>query len=278
MEKYVRLNVSCLHGSRLKKSGKYFSGLFRMRRTEKNRMVNKMCNVIAYVGAGGKTSSILEEMTTQHQKGRKVVVTTTTHMKQPEIVPEGTDQLTECVEEAAELLQEGKTVWYGHPAAGGKFTGPLPEEWELLCGLADMILVEADGSKRLPVKVPAEFEPVIPDQTDKIIVVVGLSGLGKPIKEVCHRLPLVLDLLQKRENDRLTEEDYASILWEGYIKPLQQKFPVCEFEIYLNQVTNPELCEAAERVKEGLHRKEGFGSVEVFRMNYTRALSEISEE
>lgn len=233
--------------------------------------LDEKCKIIAYTGAGGKTSSILEEMTKLHQMGKRVVVTTTTHMKQPEIIPEGTNRLTECLAEAERWLQRGEVVWYGHPVAEGKFSGPSLEEWEKLSLLADVILVEADGSKRLPVKVPADFEPVVPEQTDEIIVVMGLSGLGKPIREVCHRLPLVLNLLQKKEDDILTEEDYVCILWEGYIKTLQKKFPACELKIYLNQAKTLELVEAAERIQEGLCRKKGFASG-VFFVNYTGAL------
>ncbi len=38
-----------------------------------------------------------------------------------------------------------------------------------------MILVEADGSKRLPVKVPGPKEPVIPENSDQIFVSMALA-------------------------------------------------------------------------------------------------------
>ena len=234
-----------------------------------------MSKVIAYVGAGGKTSSILEEAEKLHQMGKRVVVTTTTRMKQPEKEPEGTDQLTECLEKAELLLQVGKVVWYGHRAEKGKFKSPFPHEWEKLCGLADVILTEADGSKRLPVKIPASHEPVIPEYTDKIIVIMGLSGLGRPLKEVCHRLALVLDLLNKKEHDILTEEDYSILLAEGYIKPLRCRFPDCTVEIALNQVKTAALQEAAERI--GKRICQMAGSVPVRYTNYSRAVCPAAE-
>lgn len=236
-----------------------------------------MCRITAYVGAGGKTSSILEEVISLHQMGKRVIVTTTTRMKRPEKIPEGTNRLTENLEEAAVQLQNGEVVWYGHPAENGKFAGPHPEEWEQLYDLAETILVEADGSKRLPVKIPASHEPVIPDKTDKIIMVIGLSGLGKQIKEVCHRLPMVLELLNKKENDALTEEDYVKILTDGYIIPLRQKYPDCQYEIYLNQVKTPELSEAAERIRQRLcQRNKSIFPAQIYTVNYTRALITIS--
>ena len=42
-------------------------------------------------------------------------------------------------------------------------------------------LIEADGARHLPLKAPAEWEPVIPPSVDLVIVVVGLSALGKPL-------------------------------------------------------------------------------------------------
>jgi probable selenium-dependent hydroxylase accessory protein YqeC len=233
-----------------------------------------MCKVIVYVGAGGKTSSILEEADRFHAAGKRVVVTTTTHMRSPRKFPEGTDRLTQSPEEAAYLLKQGEVVWYGHLAENRKFSGPFPDEpqeWEAICRLADVILVEADGSKRLPVKIPASHEPVIPPNTDRIIIVMGMSGLHHPIGEVCHRLSLVLALLGKEETDVLTEADYGKILLEGYIRPLQQKFPSCEMAVYLNQVTDTQLLEAAKRIGAELEQKMP-SQLEIRYVNHVRAL------
>ncbi len=52
----------------------------------------------------------------------------------------------------------------------------------------DYILVEADGSRRLPVKAPADHEPVIPGGTDMVIGCIGLDCLGRPMDdETVHR-------------------------------------------------------------------------------------------
>ena len=44
----------------------------------------------------------------------------------------------------------------------------------------DYVLAEADGSKRLPLKAHAAWEPVIPAAATNVVWVVGASGLGKP--------------------------------------------------------------------------------------------------
>lgn len=50
------------------------------------------------------------------------------------------------------------------------------EKLEELRGLADVLLIEADGAKRLPLKVPGEREPVIPEFAEMVIGVVGVDA------------------------------------------------------------------------------------------------------
>ena len=56
------------------------------------------------------------------------------------------------------------------------------------------ILCEGDGSKRLPIKLPKDGEPVFFPKTDTVIGVIGLSCLGKPIKETLFRYELLPNL------------------------------------------------------------------------------------
>ena len=42
--------------------------------------------------------------------------------------------------------------------------------------LSDLVLIEADGSKRLPCKVPADHEPVLLPESDIVVAVLGLSA------------------------------------------------------------------------------------------------------
>ena len=50
------------------------------------------------------------------------------------------------------------------------------------------LLIEADGSRQKPIKSPAEHEPSIPDYSDVVVVVAGLSIIGKTLTdEHVHR-------------------------------------------------------------------------------------------
>ena len=66
----------------------------------------------------------------------------------------------------------------------------LPDDgFEKLMELAGKIpvLIEADGAKRRPLKVPAEHEPVIPEMTTHVLSVYGLDSIGKKIGR--NRIP-----------------------------------------------------------------------------------------
>ena len=93
------------------------------------------------------------------------------------------------------------------------------------CEEADVVLVEADGSKHMPLKFPNATEPVIPENTDEIIVVWGPHGLGKPAREVCHRLELVLDCLGIDGDTPITAEHVQKLVTRGYLIPLRAAWP-----------------------------------------------------
>jgi probable selenium-dependent hydroxylase accessory protein YqeC len=72
--------------------------------------------------------------------------------------------------------------------APGKVKGIHPSWVPALKQSWDFILVEADGSRRLPVKAPAVYEPVIPPGTDLVVGVIGLDCLGRSMDgETVHR-------------------------------------------------------------------------------------------
>lgn len=167
---------------------------------------------IAVVGAGGKTSAIFRLAKEYAADNRRVVVTTTTHMfREP-------GDLATTAEEARELLLQQPIVIAGRPVGEGKIASLEAEEIMALRHIADIILIEADGSKHLPLKVPAAQEPVIPECTDRVIVVAGLSGIGGILSECCHRAELVQSLLQVSPEHSMKPEDVALMIQKGYIE------------------------------------------------------------
>ena len=162
---------------------------------------------VALVGAGGKTTALF---LLARQLPPPVIVTTTTHLAGEQLAQadqaeevHNPAQVGEILERSAgviclygspvlpDLAQPSRPI--GRPEAGqgatqplGKRVGaPAPEVLEEIRNQAEArrfsLLVEADGARRLPLKAPAAHEPVIPAWASSVIVVAGLSGLGKPL-------------------------------------------------------------------------------------------------
>lgn len=134
------------------------------------------------IGSGGK-STLLETLASELRAEHRVILCTTTHM----FPASGMETVGEPDERRIlELLCSDHAVCVGEPAQDGRLHSPrLP--MSRLMELADFVLVEADGSKRLPLKAHAGHEPVIPAESSLTVCVVGLSGLGRPVREAVHR-------------------------------------------------------------------------------------------
>ena len=187
--------------------------------------------VTALVGAGGKTTAMLTLAEELSKAGRRVIVTTTTHIFPPDtgqygpvFSPEDTAGI------AAALERTGLAVAAGPLDERGKLTGVSDAQVEGLLELAEYVLVEADGSRRLPCKTPGDREPALPVKTELVVGVLGLKSLNYPLEAVCFRAGL------------------AAEPW-GLAKATEGR----RFVILLNQsdVCDPaQLCQVVQAVKE----------------------------
>ena len=86
-------------------------------------------------------------------------------------------------------------------------------------GMFKWILVEADGAAGKPLKAPDPHEPVIPQSTDRIIGILGLDGVGKPLDSEWVFRPLRFgEITGLRAGDTVKSVDcVTSILHEGGI-------------------------------------------------------------
>ena len=146
-----------------------------------------MKGCIAVLGAGGKTTAV--RSLAHRLCGFSVLWTTTTHIYPAAL---GDCRLRLASPTAAQLtaaLAAPGVVCAGVPA-GEKWTALPPEVFAAGCRAADYVLCEADGAHRLPLKLHRPDEPVLPAETTRALIVVGLSALGRPVEEVVHRYAL----------------------------------------------------------------------------------------
>ena len=155
--------------------------------------------VTAIIGSGGKTSLI--DRLSRELPG-SVIVCTSTHIYPAASLPLFTEAITRMPE---------KRICVGTPTKMGKLTAPI-QSFEELTALADYVLVEADGSRRLPLKAHLAHEPVVPACAGQVIGVVGLSGLGQTIAEAAHRPEQYAKLCGADLADIVTPELAAKVL------------------------------------------------------------------
>lgn len=148
-------------------------------------------DVIAFVGAGGKTALMLKLANELFKSGFRVVITTTTKLginerpEQSELVVEGvanklisklhTIQTQKKIPIVASGLDEENKRLVGiSPKAAGRVASDID---------VDYLLIEADGAQGKKFKIPMAHEPVVPKCVNKLCIVLGLDALGKRINE-----------------------------------------------------------------------------------------------
>ena len=202
--------------------------------------------VTALIGGGGKTT--LLHMLSEELRGKgRVILCTSTHIRVPEQYPLATGG----AEKLLAALEEQDVVCAGTPAGDGKLTAPVMP-FEELAALADYVLVEADGAKGLPLKAHAAHEPVIPLNAQRVVLVVGADGFGKPIAEVCHRPALYAERADASVDDIATPELAARVIAaEGFGD-----------RVYINKVESAADYAAAEELVKRLSFPVAAGSLQ----------------
>jgi probable selenium-dependent hydroxylase accessory protein YqeC len=179
---------------------------------------------VAFVGGGGKTTAILRIASELRAEGLSVLVSTTTKVG-PSIAAAVPSVELACsgigdTAIAAALASHGAVFVAAGRDPSGKYRGVEPSLLDRLAGegVADVILVEADGARQKPLKAPAAHEPVVPSRSNIVVPMVGLDALGRTIDgEGVHRPEIVAALSRA---DRVTPEVIVRIVTsrEGGLK------------------------------------------------------------
>src|SRR4028119_852650 len=122
-------------------------------------------DVVAFAGAGGKSAAILQVARELSEAGITVLTVPTTKMCLGEVERLGPLVTAEDPRELAArvraaLSSDNPSVVAGRARISkGRVDGVEPDVVEALAPLADVVLVEADGSRRRPSKGTASHEP-----------------------------------------------------------------------------------------------------------------------
>lgn len=148
-------------------------------------------DVVVFSGAGGKTTALFRLGEELAAAGLRVVSTTTTRIGQDELrFAPGYLAIGEPDRLPADLpslLARYRHLFVFKETAPPNKARGFDPAWvdEMLAswpGL-DVLLVEADGARRQPLKAPQPHEPAMPASTTLAVPVLGLTALGQPLDE-----------------------------------------------------------------------------------------------
>ena len=199
---------------------------------------------ITVIGSGGKTSLIWhlasclgsstgESGEKTDLKKRKILVTTTTKMFMPD---------NNFIRSLHGVTFEGT-----FNKTSGKIESLPPGRLEDLIPDYDLVLIEGDGSRGLPLKAWEDKEPVVPSFTDLTIGMLPLWPMGKPVsEEIVHRLPLFCALTGARVGEPLQMEHILALIPGLFAKARGKKI------LFFNQIEDNASLELARQLTQSL--------------------------
>ena len=211
---------------------------------------------IAFVGAGGKTTAMF---ILAKELNSPVIVSASTHLMQSQINLADNHITVKDKREVKEKLRMIKdevvlitSDHYTDQRVSGLESNTMDELFEKTRLKKIPMLIEADGSRRKPIKAPETHEPPIPKQIDIVIVSVGLTALGKIIDEKSvHRVDKFMQIVEKDKGELIDNKDVVRLLTnkDGGLKniPKQSKRVVL-----LNQADNEYLTNQAKAIADEL--------------------------
>ena len=163
--------------------------------------------MISLVGAGGKSTLMYALAEKISRRGRE-----SSGQHDYAYLYEPKENFAREEPEIRSLWRAGRYAVVGERTEGGKLRSLSVPRLREYGKRADLILLEADGSRRKPMKVPAEREPVILPECDLVLGVIGLSCLGNCRREVCFRPELACTLFGAELEEIVGEKLAASVL------------------------------------------------------------------
>lgn len=202
---------------------------------------------VALVGAGGKTALLFALGRAFAAADGGAILTATTHLAVSQrALADRYYELTHPsqVEALQGKVIAGLTLFSGPEVGEGRVSGLDAGTLAGVLALADRLrlplLVEADGSRQRPLKAPADHEPAIPDFAGHVLVVAGLSGLGRPLdSDHVHRPERFAGLGGLARGAPVTMEALRRVLThpQGGLKGIP---PGARRVVVLNQASTPQ--------------------------------------
>jgi len=187
---------------------------------DKIRNLDSKTKVITFVGGGGKTTSIYQ-IADALKSESNILITTTTHMFHPH---DKVDQVY-FDDLPSKITHPLIGLFSSYDQSKDKVKGLSKDRVNKIKAskVFDIILNEGDGSKNRPLKSYGPGEPVIPTQSDMVVIVIGADVLGRPLSDqVVHRLEPFKRITGLNDGETITYDAILKLLThhEGFLKDL----------------------------------------------------------
>jgi len=239
-------------------------------------------DVIAFVGAGGKTTALFRLADELAAQDKRVIVTTTTRLAVSQVeahrrallrYDNSRDFLTRV---RAALAAHPRVLIVGENVESDKIAGVPPAFIDELAALdaVDAVLYEADGARMLPFKAPAEHEPVLANSTRLLVPVIGITAIGAPLDDAhVHRAEIVARLAGARLGEPVTPTTIARVLAHPQGR-LKGKPRGARAIALINQIENETQLDAARALARLLL---GYKEIDAVALGAARAADPIRE-
>jgi len=143
-------------------------------------------DVIALIGAGGKTSLMVGIGYELAELGWRVLATSTMPMPADQIgLMPAALSVDSTPEQVSAALNESRFVFLHGQTQKNHALGVTPGLVTLIPDLvdSDVLLIEADSAHNLPLKAPRDGEPIIPHGVSLVIPVASFAAVGQPLDD-----------------------------------------------------------------------------------------------
>jgi len=183
---------------------------------------------IALLGGGGKTGlqqRLGRELASKHDRVLLTSITKSAFHSEPRII---------C---RAEIVNDDLTRWFarhnplcvmGTRLNAYKMDGIEVAELERFKNQTDITIVECDGARNLPLKVHTEYDPVVPDFFNQVIIIIGADVVGTTLFDgLIHRPELFATHWGIADDFVLTPEFIAEVVTsqKGYSSKIPASLP-----------------------------------------------------
>jgi molybdenum cofactor cytidylyltransferase len=238
--------------------------------------------VLAFVGAGGKSSAI-SRLVGELQQTTPVLISTTTRLARGQSSLATAHFTTQDPSWAAELktrMESGESVLL---TAGlseeDKWTSPKADDllsaFAIAQAASGVMLVEADGARGRSLKAPAEHEPAMPSFATQVVLVCAIDAVGATLSnDRVHRPELAGPILGLEPGSTITPGHVAKLLADsrGGLKGVS---PGVTVRCLVNKIQTGQQLSAGREIADSLLRVDGIQSISLSNLQDPDPVQEV---